>query len=149
MITPIFLSECESQLNNHVVWQGWGIWRKKLANMIWTKERDLTTTFYRRRKEIPLKALTKITFRNSSISRIISVDDKGRRTLYLHYTYIYCQLTISRQLPWIPSTAMTEITSRNSKNEFHWQQWQRSLPGIPRVISEDEYYLRLAFSTAI
>ena len=38
---------------------------KKLANRIWTKERGLTTTFYRRRKEIPLKALTEITSRNS------------------------------------------------------------------------------------
>ena len=30
-----------------------------------TKERALTTIFYRRRKEIPLKALTEITYRNS------------------------------------------------------------------------------------
>ena len=42
-----------------------GSGEKKLANRIWTKERDLTTTFYRRRKEIPLKALTEITSRNS------------------------------------------------------------------------------------
>ena len=90
---------------------------KKLANRIWTKERGLTTTFYRRRKEIPLKTLTEITSRNF---RKFKSYKRGRIKEEEHNICITLIFTANLQF-------------HDNYHEFHWQQWQRSLPGTPGI----------------
>ena len=91
---------------------------EKLANKIWTKEWDLTTTFYRRRKEIPLKALTEITSRNNP--RNSNGFKRGRKKEEDHNICITLIFTANLQL-------------HDNYHEFHWQLWQRSLPGTPGI----------------
>ena len=92
---------------------------KKLANRIWTKERDLTSTFYRRRKEIPLKSLTEITSRNSRNSKSYKRGRIKEEKHNICITLIF--------------TATAYLQFHDNYHEFHWQQWQRSLPGIPGI----------------